>query len=246
MIAAKRIYRAEAVFGRMANENLDPDDVNEVRHRELLAEMAELKAMLAPQQTSESEVASISEKIVKELREEISEATALKTELDAISQAIRDTKSEIAALHQKAGSIAENKGRVAGELEAIVLGTEGATEQILSAAEFIDEATKTLAPMVGDKDSGLTNDIQEKVISIFEACNFQDLTGQRISKVVDTMSFIETRVLKMMEIWGGLETFKDIEVEHEAMSDDEALLHGPSLATDTDTVSQDDIDALFS
>ena len=56
-------------------------------------------------------------------------------------------------------------------------------------------------------------DIQDKVIQIFEACNFQDLTGQRITKVVSTLRFVEDRIMQMMDIWGGIETFKDIEVE---------------------------------
>ena len=51
------------------------------------------------------------------------------------------------------------------------------------------------------------------MIKIFEACNFQDLTGQRITKVVGTLKFIETHIVRMMEIWGGLEAFKDIEAE---------------------------------
>ena len=55
--------------------------------------------------------------------------------------------------------------------------------------------------------------MQERVIKIFEACNFQDLTGQRITKVVATLKFIETHIVRMMEIWGGLEAFKDIEAE---------------------------------
>jgi chemotaxis protein CheZ len=50
----------------------------------------------------------------------------------------------------------------------------------------------------------------------------------------------------MMEIWGGLESFKDIEVEVIAeVSGDAALLNGPKLAEDAGHASQDDIDALF-
>jgi chemotaxis protein CheZ len=38
-------------------------------------------------------------------------------------------------------------------------------------------------------------------VQVFESCNFQDLTGQRISKVVATLKFIETHIIKMMDIW---------------------------------------------
>jgi chemotaxis protein CheZ len=80
---------------------------------------------------------------------------------------------------------------------------------------------------------------------VFEACNFQDLTGQRITKVVNTLRFVEERIIKMMEIWGGADKFKDIEVELEHRMGDQGLLNGPSLGTDQDIASQDDIDALF-
>jgi len=46
-------------------------------------------------------------------------------------------------------------------------------------------------------------------VQVFESCNFQDLTGQRISKVVATLKFIETHIIKMMDIWGGIEVLKD-------------------------------------
>ncbi|RMF05696.1 MAG: hypothetical protein D6773_04985, partial [Alphaproteobacteria bacterium] len=88
--------------------------------------------------------------------------------------------------------------------------------------------------------------IQELVVQIFEACNFQDLTGQRITKVVRAFQFIEERVTRMMEIWGGIESFKEIEVVDPPKRDgDAALLNGPALETDEDVASQDDIDALF-
>ena len=46
------------------------------------------------------------------------------------------------------------------------------------------------------------------MVSIFEACNFQDLTGQRIKKVMTTMKFIENHITVMMDIWGGVDAIK--------------------------------------
>ena len=104
--------------------------------------------------------------------------------------------------------------RVTNELDAIVGGTERATEQILASAEEIDQMAHTLAARLKDEQNqALVADMQERVIKIFEACNFQDLTGQRITKVVGTLKFIETHIVRMMEIWGGLDAFKDIEAE---------------------------------
>ena len=92
----------------------------------------------------------------------------------------------------------------------------------------------------------LAHDIQERVISIFESCNFQDLTGQRIAEVVATLKFIETHIVKMIEIWGGLESFKDVALDAMAVRQGErGLLNGPRLPNESGHAGQDEIDALF-
>ena len=97
-----------------------------------------------------------------------------------------------------------------------------------------------------DQQAQLSEDIQERVGAIFEACNFQDLTGQRISKVRTTMKFIEHHINVMMDIWGGVDAIK---VHAPAIIDtrvgDARLLNGPKGLDDEGHVSQDDIDALF-
>ncbi|NBN64504.1 hypothetical protein GWI72_12225 [Microvirga tunisiensis] len=243
MPAVKRVFRAESLF-RDASGNGGPHDrSDEQRHRELMAELASLRALMkgAP------DPQAMSEAVMTEFRRELSEAVKLKSELDAMYEAIMMTKKEIAALHHSTGSEGEEMLRVTNELDAIVDGTEGATEAILAASEFIDETANTLSARLHGQDRDLANDIQDRVIQIFEACNFQDLTGQRISKVVNTLRFVEERIIDMMNIWGGIEAFKEIEFKmRESKSEgDAALLNGPSLKSDTDTVSQDDIDALF-
>ena len=103
----------------------------------------------------------------------------------------------------------EEMAKVNGELGAVVGGTEEATQQILEAAEAIDQAATALSKNISpDQQKLLTEEIQERVISIFEACNFQDLTGQRISKVMTTMKFIENHINVMMDIWGGVDAIK--------------------------------------
>ena len=103
-----------------------------------------------------------------------------------------------------------------------------------------------LARLKDDQNQALAADIQDRVVKIFEACNFQDLTGQRISKVVATLKFIETHIVRMMEIWGGLEAFKDIEADKIAAPEGDAkLLNGPKIDGEVGHASQDDIDSLF-
>ena len=166
--------------------------------------------------------------------------------LDSIYEAIAKTKHEIATLHSTTSADSRDMSRVTNELDAVVHGTEGATETILSSAEYIDETANTLSARLAGQDAELANDIQEKVLHIFEACNFQDLTGQRITKVINTLRFIEDRIIKMMDIWGGIESFQTIEPDTMPTREgDASLLNGPSLETDEGVASQDDIDALF-
>ena len=83
------------------------------------------------------------------------------------------------------------------------------------------------------------------MIRIFEACNFQDLAGQRIAKVMATLKFVEERIARMMEIWGGIEAFKDLSAAAAEGDPATVLLNGPKLDGDPGHASQDDIDAMF-
>ena len=136
---------------------------------------------------------------------------------------------------------------VTDELGAVVCGTEAATNSILAAAEEIDEITGELASQLSGPDAEMARQISDRVITIFfEACNFQDITGQRISKVVGSMKFIEERMTQMAQIWGGLESFNDVEAfQMPEREGDEALLNGPAMDGDPNRTSQDAIDALF-
>ena len=99
--------------------------------------------------------------------------------------------------------------RMTRELDAVVESAERATQQILGAAEDIEDAANTLsASLKREQEKSLALDIQDNVLRIFEACNFQDLTGQRIAKVLTTLKFVEERIAHMIEIWGGIDAFK--------------------------------------
>ena len=208
------------------------------RHQEIMETLHAIKESIAPAR-------EVSTSLIEEHRRDMQEALRLKVELDSISEAIQRTKSEIATLHYK-GAQGQEIARVTDELGAIVMGTESATHQILASAERIDELAGNLAARLAGGDQEFAREISDQVVSIFEACNFQDITGQRISKVVSAMRFVEERVGQMIQIWGGLESFKDIEVQADPdRSGDNALLNGPALETDKGVTSQDAIDALF-
>ena len=87
------------------------------------------------------------------------------------------------------------------DLDAIVTSTERATNEILAAAERIQENCQALRESGGE--DGICNDIDEDITNIFLACSFQDLTGQRTTKVVNALQYLEQRVGAMIQIWGS-------------------------------------------
>jgi len=228
-------------------------------HHEIMAELRAIRAQMAGSGGHSGHSAAtetIGQSVTREVAEahalletyraQIEQCEKLKVELDLIHDAISRTKREIAVLHGKSFN-GEEMAKVNGELGAVVGGTEEATQQILEAAESIDNAATALAKVnTPDQQKLLSEEIQERVVSIFEACNFQDLTGQRINKVMTTMKFIENHITVMMDIWGGVDAIKahapPIVDDREG---DAKLLNGPKLDGDVGHASQNDIDALF-
>lgn len=224
-------------------------------HREIMAELRAIRAQMASSgnnATADTLEGSVTREVaqahalLETYRAQIEQCEKLKVELDLIHDAINRTKREIAVLHGKSFD-GQEMAKVNGELGAVVGGTEQATQQILEAAESIDQAASALSKVNSPEQQRiLSEEIQERIISIYEACNFQDLTGQRISKVMTTMKFIENHINVMMEIWGGVDAIKaHAPAIIDTREGDARLLNGPKLDGDPGHASQDDIDALF-
>jgi chemotaxis protein CheZ len=251
----RRRFRIEEAFA--GDIRLPPEVDTEVGpiHREIMNELRAIRAQMGTGRSSvttetvgEAAARETAEAValLETYRAQIEQCEKLKVELDLIYDAITRTKREIAVLHGKSFN-GEEMAKVNGELGAVVGGTEEATQQILEATEAIDNAATALSRVTSpDQQKLLSEEIQERVVSIFEACNFQDLTGQRIKKVMDTMKFIEHHITVMMDIWGGVDAIK----AHappivDTREGDAKLLNGPKLDGDVGHASQDDIDALF-
>src|SRR5260221_5177667 len=257
-ISRKRFRTEEAILGDAPmSVAAEGGDIGPM-HREIMSELRSIRAQMAAggghqrsaiTETAEASVAreaAEAHTLLETYRAQIEQCEKLKVELDLIHDAINRTKREIAVLHGKSFDGAE-MAKVNGELGAVVGGTEEATQQILEATEAIDQAASALPKVTSpDQQKLLSEEIQERVVSIFEACNFQDLTGQRISKVMATMKFIENHIMVMMEIWGGVDA---IRAHAPAIVDDREgdarLLNGPKLDGDVGHASQNDIDAMF-
>ena len=90
----------------------------------------------------------------------------------------------------------------------------------------------------------LLDQITDNGNAVYEACSFQDITGQRINKVVKSVTYVEQRVHAIIEVWGK-DMLDDVSVavEGQDKSADEKLVNGPQL--EGSGLSQDDVDALF-
>lgn len=78
------------------------------------------------------------------------------------------------------------------ELEAVVQATEKAANQIMEAAEAIS------AWLQAGGDPSALPAVTQQVNAIFEACTFQDLTGQRIHRAIEHLQQVETLLSSMM------------------------------------------------
>lgn len=192
---------------------------------------------------SNETVARIVAEVVGSMRGDVSSADfAMYQELLALAEYIRGAKQEIAAL--KRDDLQNQHFRTAAdELDAIVAATEDATNNIMEAAELVETTAETLE---GDS----ADQLGEAVTKIYEACSFQDITGQRIGKVVNALKHIETKIADLITAFGeegahadGAQAAPAAPARSDDARPDAHLLNGPQL---THTAkSQDEIDALF-
>lgn len=165
---------------------------------------------------------------------------------------LRELRELVAFIHQAKSEIAsirpdeiksQHLSVASDEMDAIVLATEDATNEIMEAAEEIESVSERLS----EADQ---NTVSDAVTRIYQACSFQDITGQRISKVVGALKHIEDRVETMVGLLGGkdsplLKANKGAapKTADKVEDPDAKLLNGPQLPGKS--TSQDEIDAMF-
>ena len=160
----------------------------------------------------------------------------VRDEIEALFGFIKKTKAEIAALRPEEIT-AEHLPAATDELEAVVGATEQATNAIFEAVERIEALTPEMSESTAAK-------VTECATLVYEACSFQDITGQRIAKVVNALQHIETTVHGLL---GALGEAADPGARPRAPAPDrppgDDLMNGPQLPEEA--ISQDDIDALL-
>ncbi len=163
-----------------------------------------------------------------------SEKPSLIRELVEIADYIAHLRNEIAAL--RANELTRDRLPMAHEeLGSVVAATAGATNSIMNTAEEI-------LGLPDDRNYRAT--VEARMNDIFEACTFQDITGQRIAKVVEALRQLESRLSRFASAVkakdeGGIDPAEvERRVRKELLILNGPQLHGPAVA-------QDEIDALF-
>jgi chemotaxis protein CheZ len=170
------------------------------------------------------------------------------------SRQAAETRRGLAALTGLADGETDRIEAAEQELAAIVDATETAIQTILEATEDVDRVIGEVAAAADPVVAEQLAEAMEAITRIYQASTFQDITGQRIAKVVRTLSFIDTRLTALSELWrdGGevAETAPGngaapagSEPELPEGWDDSHLLNGPQL--ENEGIGQAEIDKLF-
>jgi chemotaxis regulatin CheY-phosphate phosphatase CheZ len=163
----------------------------------------------------------------------------LRRELEAMSASIVQTRREIASIKPSGNN---RIVQATEELDFVVRSTERATAEILTAAEGVHALATTLKS--NGADAAICQELEMHATNLMIACTFQDLTGQRMTKVVNVLNYLEQRVNTMIEIWSISPEEASKAKPHLADARSDAhLLNGP--AREGEGVAQHEVDRLL-
>jgi len=232
--SAERRLRQQQLRGIDGGSSNDVFNAVSALHDEMSkmrAEMVEMKASI-----DRAHAAALPSPDDKDMQ-----ISQFRTELRALALAIVKTKAEIAAIRPRGNLVV-----VANELDAVVVATEDATQEIIDSVEAVNAMVEELREKSQDSHlEDVVEEIQNRMMKVLESCNFQDITGQRITKVVRTMKHVEERINAMISIWGEDDVMAESLAGQVSQTADQdaGLLNGPQLSGAG--CSQDDIDQLF-
>ena len=239
----KKLFSAEIKqFGSTNTMVHDPasDAMSSEQYQNLMGALGDIKAMLCEADPIETPAEEAVETVEVKASAELE---ILRRELQELSDVILETRREIASLSSSRSG--QKLGSVTDQLDAVVGDTETATNTILEAVETIEDKSESLELHTSSPEEIESLEaISKAVMKIYEACNFQDVTGQRISKVVATLGFVDERITKMIDILGGEEELQELDAEEfKPQFDEDVELSGPQ--PEGHEISQDEIDSLF-
>jgi chemotaxis protein CheZ len=201
------------------------------------AAVGALRALLEPRPPANREA-------LERARAQLAEMEAFRSELGLVHAAIADSRPVMEALDRSVPR-GQQLTRTTRELEAVVAGTERAAQAILTAAEMIEESAQALGSAADETDRlKVAIEISQRVAQIFQACDFQDITGQRVVNVLATFQQVEAQIAQLMQVWQRLGQIQPV-VFDQPDAGDQQFLNGPRLEGDAGHSSQDEIDAMF-
>lgn len=148
---------------------------------------------------------------------------------EKLTDQIGKVHEQIASLVAIPAATTRNSGV---ELEAVVQATEAAANTIMEAAEAIQDWIQS-----GRQDPASLKALSDRVNSIFEACSFQDVTGQRIRRAIQHLQHVENMLEGMVPSVAQPERQK-LQINTVRHTVDETARAMPDLA-------QDEIDKLL-
>ncbi len=184
-----------------------------------------------------AEVVKIIQAVLERVQNQVSaKERRITEELETLADVIERAKVDVESVRPQ-DIRAHHLPLANGELGAIASHLEEATGKILDTCEELENVAETLPEEARDR-------LLDCVTRIYEACNFHDITGQRIKKVTDTLEAVETRVDALLSALGGEPPQPaDPQPPPSKPTSDEDLLNGPALPGAGTT--QEEIDAMF-
>lgn len=147
-------------------------------------------------------------------------SVTLKGELSQLAEYINKTRVSLQHLEPSVRESTKNIPMASQQLSDVTRATEEATHKVLSLTEeILDEqealgkhltAARTAAAAPGgdglpaalDAIDGATGRTKEKLIEIMTNLSFQDLTGQKIKKIVALVQEVEAKILELILSFG--------------------------------------------
>jgi chemotaxis protein CheZ len=155
----------------------DHEALRSIVREELAAPFADLRRFL--------------DRRIAELSAEVHGATQLLGFSESnLSNQLGQMQEEMGRMLARPAEASRNSGL---ELEAVVQTTEAAANQIMEAAEAINDTLRATLP-----DKQALQAITTKIDAIFEACAFQDLTGQRVRRAIEHLQHMEAALTTIL------------------------------------------------
>lgn len=209
----------------------------------------------------ETIAAAIQREINKSLSKTMLEGEFYRRVNDDLQSSLKDIYKEIKTAREQGPVVMAEQDagelfdKASDQLDAVLQTTEKATVEIIETIERLQELQMSVADIVGKMESGgvtkqdrerlkdINNILGNDLLSIMTTLSFQDLTGQRIKIIIDTIKKVEQIVLDVYMSTGLMIKAREEEPERDldALKEEaENKLKGPAKDT-----NQNDVDDLL-